>query len=415
MTRKTGHAEAHPRRREWPFSAFGTLYAEPSRNGIYKTASFHGHGTRIVNMGELFGLERISNQEMSRVGLTNREFLDFSLREGDLLFGRRSVVPSGAGKCSFVEAAREAITFESSIIRVRLGTRETWPEFYFYFFASPVGRAAISEIVSGTNVKGIRASELGTIHVPVPALAEQKAISEALSDVDTLIESLEQLLAKKRAIKQGAMQELLTGKRRLPGFSGEWETVTMRQVLTQSATYGIVTAGAFVQNGTKMVRGGDIVAGGVVGDLPMVSKEKAGEYERTTLIAGDVVIALVGYPGASAKIPEELVGANISRAVGLLRSNKRIFPDYLACFLNSPIGRRMVLAPSAGSAQQVVNLQALNKLEFRLPSTGEQRVLADFFSDLEIELASLDQLLLKARLVKQGMMQELLTGRIRLI
>ncbi len=189
----------------------------------------------------------------------------------------------------------------------------------------------------------------------------------------------------------------------------------MREVLTQNATYGIVTAGTFVQNGVKMLRGGDIVDGRINTDLPMVSQEKAAEYVRTVLVRNDVVIALVGYPGASAKIPEELIGANISRAVGLLRLNGKVSAEFLVCFLNSSDGRRMVLAPSAGSAQQVVNLAALNKLQFTIPPFPEQTAIAAVLTDMDAELALLEARLDKTRAFKQGMMQELLTGKTRLV
>lgn len=96
------------------------LYASPSRNGIYKSAEFHGSGFKIVNMGELFGYDFISNQEMKRVQLTETELQNFSLQNGDLLFGRRSLVEAGAGKCSIVFDIQEPLIFESSIIRVRL-------------------------------------------------------------------------------------------------------------------------------------------------------------------------------------------------------------------------------------------------------------------------------------------------------
>jgi type I restriction enzyme S subunit len=270
--------------------------------------------------------------------------------------------------------------------------------------------------LESTGVPQLTAPQISNYEIALPPTkAEQEAIAEALSDADALIESLGQLIDKKRQIKQGAMQELLTGKKRLPGFSGEWSKVRMREVLLQPATYGIVTAGAFIQNGIKMLRGGDIVDGRVNTELPMVSHEKATEYSRTTLAKDDVVIALVGYPGASAQIPNELIGANISRAVGLLRLNKKIAPAYLVCFLNSPIGRRMVLAPSAGSAQQVVNLTALNKLEFLLPELDEQTAIAEILSDIDTEIVALETKLSKARHIKQGMMQELLTGRIRIV
>ena len=248
-----------------------------------------------------------------------------------------------------------------------------------------------------------------------PTKLEQQGIAQALSDADTLIESLEQLIAKKRQIKQGAIQELLTVKRRLPGFNHSWSKTQMKNELLQPATYGIVTSGTFVQNGVKMLRGGDISEGKINTNLPMVSYEKANEYSRTKLEKNDVVIALVGYPGESAKIPNELVGANISRAVGLLRLKPTLLPDFLVCYLNSPVGRRLVLAPSAGSAQQVVNLAALNKLTFDIPNLEEQHVISEFFLAIDSEISNLECKLDKARQIKRGMMQELLTGRIRLI
>jgi type I restriction enzyme S subunit len=131
---------------EWGLQEFGTLYAEPSRNGLYKTSEYHGRGTRIVNMGEMFGFEFISNHEMSRVALTTHELHTSTLQDGDLLFGRLSVVPEGAGKCSLVLSSGEPLTFESSIIRVRLNKTKASPLFYYYFFASIAGHSLVSPI-----------------------------------------------------------------------------------------------------------------------------------------------------------------------------------------------------------------------------------------------------------------------------
>jgi type I restriction enzyme S subunit len=166
-------------------------------------------------MGEMFGYEFISDQDMSRVMLTPRELIISGLQNGDLLFGRRSVVPAGAGKCSLVLPPSEPLTFESSIIRVRLNEAEACPLFYYYFFASPKGRSTVGTIVSGTNIKGIRASELRALKVPLPARIEQESIAEALSDMDADIAALETKLTKARQLKQGMMQNLLTGKIRL--------------------------------------------------------------------------------------------------------------------------------------------------------------------------------------------------------
>jgi len=169
--------------------AFEQLYAEASRNGVYKPAAFRGRGVRLVNMGELFGYEFIGAQEMERIDLSSAEMERSHLEDGDLLFGRRSVVEAGAGKCSLVVAPSEPLTFESSLIRVRLNKSAANPRFIFYYFASPQGRGLIRTIVSGATVKGIRGSDLAKLVITVPPLPEQNRIASLLQTYDDLIEN----------------------------------------------------------------------------------------------------------------------------------------------------------------------------------------------------------------------------------
>ncbi len=173
----------------WPDVEFESIYASPSRNGVYKPKEFHGRGCRIVNMGELFGYNFISNQDMNRLELNERELEVNSLEDGDLLFGRRSLVEAGAGKCSLVVEPLDALTFESSIIRVRLNKKAANPRFLYYYFRSPQGRGRIRSIVSGTNVKGIRGSDLRRLPVANPPKDVQDEIANILAAYDDLIEN----------------------------------------------------------------------------------------------------------------------------------------------------------------------------------------------------------------------------------
>ncbi|MEI8042217.1 MAG: restriction endonuclease subunit S [Verrucomicrobiota bacterium] len=173
----------------WPQTPFETLYAVPSRNGIYKPKEFHGTGCRMVNMGELFGFDFISDQDMERVELNDAEQSISALEDGDLLFGRRSLVEAGAGKCSLVVEPPDILTFESSIIRVRLDKRRVNPRFLYYYFRSPQGRGLVRSIVSGTNVKGIRSSELKKLPVATPPKTTQDNIASTLSLYDALIDN----------------------------------------------------------------------------------------------------------------------------------------------------------------------------------------------------------------------------------
>ena len=174
---------------EWNKVKFLNLFSEPTKNGIYKSKEFHGRGAKIINMGEVFAYSFIGNQEMNRVEINDKERNSFIVKNGDLLFARRSLVESGAGKCAIANGITEETTFESSIIRVRLNENNAIPLFYMYWMRSLSGRTAINGIVNGVNVKGIRATDLQNIEVDLPPLHTQQRIATILSRYDSLIEN----------------------------------------------------------------------------------------------------------------------------------------------------------------------------------------------------------------------------------
>ncbi len=179
----------------WPEVDFESLFAAPSRNGVYKSKDHHGSGVPIVNMGELFAFNRIGNQPMSLIRMSDAEMDKSGLMDGDLLFGRRSLVEEGAGKCSIVYKPAGPLTFESSIIRVRLNRAIADPEFFFNYFRSPIGRSRIRAIVGGAAVKGIRGSDLKLIKVHVPPIDEQIAIRQVVALYDDLITTNQRRIA----------------------------------------------------------------------------------------------------------------------------------------------------------------------------------------------------------------------------
>ena len=139
---------------------FRELLRGPVRNGVYKEKEFHGRGCKIVNMGELFANPRIGSIPMKRVALSDKELAKSSLERGDLLFARRSLVASGAGRCSVVLDVDEPTTFESSIIRARPDGALASSEYLYYYFASPVGREAMGTILRQVAVSGITGADL---------------------------------------------------------------------------------------------------------------------------------------------------------------------------------------------------------------------------------------------------------------
>ena len=172
---------------EYSWAPFSSFYKIPSRNGVYVTKENHGFGISIINMGELFGTEFVKHGEGEKVNLSETEKTNSMLEDGDLLFARRSLVESGAGKCSIVYEPTEEMTFESSVIRVRLDNTRANPLFYYYWFKSTVGRRAMKTLVTGSNVKGIKGSELENLLVPNIPIDKQNQIVDFLLRLDKKI------------------------------------------------------------------------------------------------------------------------------------------------------------------------------------------------------------------------------------
>ena len=174
----------------WKLVHFSDTPTESVRNGIYKPKKYHGVGTKIVNMGELFSNNRLSDMEMKRLYITDKEKEKYSLRNGDLIFARRSLTAEGAGKCSLVYNVSDDIVFESSIIRARPDKNKASSQFLFYFFSSPYGKYLIGTILRQVAVAGITGSDLMKLEFMLPPLAEQKAIAAVLSSLDDKIDLL---------------------------------------------------------------------------------------------------------------------------------------------------------------------------------------------------------------------------------
>jgi type I restriction enzyme S subunit len=173
----------------WPTVPFSELYAEDSRNGLMRPKRVRGAGYKMINMGELFAYDRISDPPMELVPMNEAEKVKYSLRPGDLLFARQSLIASGAGKCSIVLDTPEVTTYESHLIRVRLNSERTDPLFYYYYFSSPAGKGNVQSLVMQVAAAGIRASELAQLPMPFPPLPTQRKIAAILSAYDDLIEN----------------------------------------------------------------------------------------------------------------------------------------------------------------------------------------------------------------------------------
>ena len=190
----------------WKVARFGDVLEGGTRNGIYKAKEFHGSGTKVVNMGELFAHPRLRDMPMKRVRLSDAELEKSCLNAGDLLFARRSLVAEGAGKCIVVTEVKESTTFESSIIRARPNPKAADSLFLYYLFNSPYGAYVLRTIRRQVAVSGITGTDLVELPIPLPPIAEQKAIAAVLGALDDKIELNRRMNATLEAMARAMFQ-----------------------------------------------------------------------------------------------------------------------------------------------------------------------------------------------------------------
>jgi Restriction endonuclease S subunits len=264
------------------------------------------------------------------------------------------------------------------------------------------------------------------IPCPIPPLPEQQAIAAALSDVDALITSLDKLIAKKRAIKQATMQQLLTGKTRLPGFSGVWEIYKLEDIADNNVRWSI-TGGPFGSNlktvdytadGVRIIQLQNIGDGVFYDDYKIyTSEEKADELISCNIYPGEIILSKMGDPVARACI---IPNSNVrylmaSDGIRLVVNRKRFDILFVHDYINSVYFRKKAIEASTGSTRQRIGLEDLKKLPIVAPPLPEQQAIATILSDMDVEISALEQKRKKTHMLKQGMMQELLTGRTRLL
>ena len=285
--------------------------------------------------------------------------------------------------------------------------------YFFYVFSSKF-YDRIMAMTAKSSVDSVRMETIAGMQIPLPSRDEQHSIAEALSEVDGMLGELETLIAKKQAVKQAAMQQLLTGKTRLSGFSGDWATATLGEA-------------AGIRNGaTPSTRIAAYWNGPIQWCTPTDITRTRGKYliktERSVTAEGLAGCAASLLPVGALLLCSRATIGEIKIAVSPVCTNQGFkslvctdgvsneFLYYLLVTLKPRIIERAI-----GSTFLEIGKRDVASIEVRLPPHGEQRAIAAVLSDMDAEIAALEQRREKTRTIKQGMMQQLLTGRVRLV
>lgn len=381
------------------------------KNGLNKGKEFFGYGTPIVNYTDVYKKRGLKASDIrGRVFLTTDEIHRFEVRKNDVFFTRTSETPDEVGMTSVLLEDIDDCVFSGFVLRGRPKNNMFEPEYCKYCFSTEAVRNAIITGCTYTTRALTNGKQLCSIEIAFPPKPEQKAIATALSDIDALIANLEKLIAKKKAIKQGAMQELLTGKRRLPGFDGEWINIPIKQI-------GDVVTGSTPSRQVPQYWGGSfpwISAQDFCGKYICKSVETITEEGMKTcrlLPEGSVLITCIASIGRNAVATVECATNQQINAVICHDGYHNELIYYVICHSTDRI-----LQLAGQTAVPIISKTQFEEFVVYIPQdTNEQVAIALVLADMDEEIYKFEELLLKYRGIKSGMMSELLTGRIRLI
>ena len=334
---------------------------------------------------------------------------NIQLRNNDVLVTKDGTI----GKIAYIDFLPKPTTLNSGVFVVRPKYNNVINRFFYYVLMSFYFDDFLLKITAGSTITHLYQKDFVNFNFVCPPLPEQKAISEALSDADAWIESLEQLIAKKLLIKQGAMQELLTPKE-------DWEVKKlgkMCQLITKGTTPTSVGFD-FTESGINFIKVESLTKNGNIekGKIAFINERCNEVLSRSQIKEGDILFSIAGALGRVAIVKKEIVPANTNQALGIIRlEENNIDRNYLYYTFNKNDFQQMLNTISVTGAQPNLSLQNLNEFEIIFPSLTEQTRIATILSDMDAEIKILEQKLNKAFQIKQGMMQELLTGRVRLV
>jgi type I restriction enzyme S subunit len=379
------------------------------KNGLNKGKEYFGHGTPIVNYMDVYHHRGLHRKEIQgRVSLDANEIRRFGVKKNDVFFTRTSETPDEVGISSVLLDELPDGVFSGFVLRGRPKSDELLPNYCKYCFSTEEVREEIIRTCTYTTRALTNGNVLSRIHVLVPSEDEQQRIAEALNDVDNLIESMEKLIAKKRDLRERLAQELLTGARRLPGFDGPWRQVNLQDALelcTETIPVSDIDETTYV--GTEnMLKD----KGGVASFDKHVTYANVREY-----LPGDILFSNIRPYLKKIWFADRSGGC--SNDVLVLRSVDANLYDSHYCYL--VLSRddffAFVTNNSSGTKMPRGDKEAVKTYQIAMPEgIGEQRAVSQVLTDVDDDIIETERKLSKYKQVRQGMMRELLTGRIRL-
>lgn len=378
-------------------------------------------GTPIITVEHL-GETGLTRQNLPKVSAEDRRRLSaYSMQEGDIVFSRVGSVDRNA----YVTAAENGWLFSGRILRLRAKSEELSARYLGYYFKAEETKERVRGVAVGQTMASLNTKLMNAFKVVLPTVEEQKNIAALLSNMDTLISALEKQISKKKAIKQGAMLELLTGKRRLPGFSGEWETKKLEDYCSLITKQTGFDYSAYIKPA--------LITRKMPNTFPMIQtinfrgrkftfetdyyipQSVAMQFPNIVLNKKCVLFSIVGASVGNVGLYPGSITAFCGGAIGITRFRNEQDAEWVFNYMSSPDGQSQIQYVTKGGAQATVTIADIRNFKIPTPEKGERDAISGILENMDHEIEALEKKLKKYRQIKQGMMQQLLTGKIRLV
>lgn len=399
---------------DWNAKPLGSVLSKGRLGGNYANQDAEAE-LPLMKMGNIArGKFDLSKVQFIRLGVLPDSA--HRLVYGDVLFNTRNTLDL-VGKVAIWRDEIPIAYYNSNLMRLEFDSDTICSNEYANYSLNTEG--AISRLrglaTGTTSVAAIYTRDLLKLQIIVPPLPEQRAIAQALSDADALLATLDKVIAKKRDLKQAAMQRLLTGKTRLPGFGGAWD-------VKQIGEFTDCTAGGTPSTLNSAYWGGEIpwMSSGElhlkrVQDVEGRITELGLNNSSTKIIPSRcVLIGLAGQGKTRGTVAINLIELCTNQSIAAIFPNKSFNSEYLFHNLDSRYDELRELSAGDGG-RGGLNLKIIKSIDILFPSLEEQDAIASVLSDLDAELAALEARRDKTRNLKCAMMQELLTGKTRLV
>ena len=403
-------ASSHAFLEDWDHVLLGDLFV--FKNGLNKEKQYFGTGTPIVNYMDVFERQGIRSDDLSgQVKLSSEEITNYGVRKGDVFFTRTSETVEDIGVASVMLDNPIDTVFSGFVLRARPLDGRLDDQYKQYCFSARSVRSQIVSNATYTTRALTNGQSLSAVRIAVPPLFEQRAIAEVLSDVDGSIGSLDTLISKKQAVRQATLQQLLTGRTRMPGFAGIWETKKISEVAAQRSQYNRSAQQLPVLTCSKHL--------GFVDSLGYFKNQVFSQD-----LSGYKLIerGQLGYPANH--VEEGSIGlqdlydvALVSPIYVVLSPNPSNNSFFLHRLLKLDQYRQVFARATSSSINRRGSLRwrTFSEINVKLPLLPEQTAIANVVSIMDDEIEALERRLAKTRAIKHGLMQDLLAGRVRLV